>query len=138
MILYSAAGYGLILTNYPLASLFPKYAGFIMVFGQVVTGCSPSIFQLWAHMFEIGISFRWIIAMNLFLALIVLARTFLIMPIGWFQKDMNVYHESPDAVFYRTDSLLYHKFGNVAIFGSLNLYSLCSSGYQDYQKIIYF
>ena len=39
-----------------------------------------------------------------------------------------------DAVFYRTYPLLHHKFENILIF----LYSFCSPGNQDYQKIIYF
>ena len=34
--------------------------------------------------------------------------------------------------------LLYHQFENIVIFRSGNLYSLCSQGNQDYQKIIYF
>ena len=40
--------------------------------------------------------------------------------------------------FFRTDPLLYHKFGNMVIFRSGNLYSLCSPGNQYYQKIIFF
>jgi len=43
-----------------------------------------------------------------------------------------------DAVFYRKFPLLYHKFGNMAIFRPAKLYSLCSPGNQHYQKIIYF
>ena len=43
-----------------------------------------------------------------------------------------------DAVFFRTDPLLYHKFENMVIFRSGNLYSLCSPGNQDYQIIIHF
>ena len=39
--------------------------------------------------------------------------------------------------FLRTGPLLYHKFDNIVIFRSGNLYSLCSPGNQDYQKIIY-
>ena len=42
-----------------------------------------------------------------------------------------------DAVFYRTYPLLYQKFGNMVIFRPGNLYSLCSSGNQHYQKIIF-
>ena len=38
--------------------------------------------------------------------------------------------------FYRTYPLLYHKFGNMVIFRSENLYSLCSPGKQHYHKII--
>jgi len=37
-----------------------------------------------------------------------------------------------DAVFYRTNPLIYHKFGNMVIFRSGNLYSLCSHGNQHY------
>jgi len=33
--------------------------------------------------------------------------------------------ENNDAVFYRTDPLFYHKFENMVIFRSGNLYSLC-------------
>jgi len=40
-----------------------------------------------------------------------------------------------DAVFYRTDPLLDHKFEKMVIFPSGNLYSLCSPGNQDYHKI---
>ena len=43
-----------------------------------------------------------------------------------------------DAVFYRTNSLLYRKFGNTVTFRSGNLYSLCSPWNQDYEKIIHF
>ena len=43
-----------------------------------------------------------------------------------------------DAVFYRTDAILYHKFGIMVIFRSGHLYSLCSPGNQDYEKISYF
>ena len=43
-----------------------------------------------------------------------------------------------DAVFYRTDQLLYHKFRNTVIFLSGNLHSLCSPGNQDYQKMTLF
>ena len=39
-------------------------------------------------------------------------------------------------VFFRTYPLLFHKFGNIVIFRSGNLYSLCSPGNQDYPKII--
>jgi len=42
-----------------------------------------------------------------------------------------------DAVFYMTYPLLY-KYENMVIFRSGNLYSLCSPGNQDYQKIIHF
>ena len=42
-----------------------------------------------------------------------------------------------DAVFYRTDPLLYHKFENIVIYRSGNLYWLSSPGNQHYQKIIY-
>ena len=42
-----------------------------------------------------------------------------------------------DAVFYRTWLILYRKFGNMVFFRAGNLYSLCSPGNQDYQKIIY-
>ena len=38
--------------------------------------------------------------------------------------------------FFRTDPLLYYKFGNMLLFRSGNLYSLCSPGNQNYQKII--
>ena len=41
-----------------------------------------------------------------------------------------------DAVFYRTDPFLYHKFGNMLIFRSANLYLLCSPGNQDYPFLI--
>ena len=41
-----------------------------------------------------------------------------------------------DAVFYCL--LLYHKFGNMVFFGKAHLYSHCSPGNQNYQKIIYF
>ena len=40
-----------------------------------------------------------------------------------------------DAVFYMTNPLLDHKFEKMVIFRSGNLYSLCSPGNQDYQKI---
>ena len=43
-----------------------------------------------------------------------------------------------DAVFYRTYPLLYYKFGNMLIFQSGNLYSLCSPVSQHYHKIVYF
>ena len=43
---------------------------------------------------------------------------------------LNSLKERFDAVFYRTDPLLYHKFGNMVIFR--NLYSPCSPGNQDY------
>ena len=36
-----------------------------------------------------------------------------------------------DAVFYRTYQLLYHKFENMVIFQSGNLYSFCSPGNQE-------
>jgi len=35
-----------------------------------------------------------------------------------------------DAVFYRMSRFLYHKFGDLVIFRSENLYSLCSPGNQ--------
>jgi len=40
--------------------------------------------------------------------------------------------------FFRTDPLSYHKFENMVIFRQGNLYTLCSPGNQDYQKIIHF
>ena len=42
--------------------------------------------------------------------------------------------------FFRTDLLLYHTFQNMVLFrpGNLYMYSLCSPGNQDYQKIIHF
>jgi len=47
-------------------------------------------------------------------------------------------------IFYKIEQirhfigLLYHKFGNMVIFRTANLYSLCSPANQHYQKIIYF
>ena len=38
--------------------------------------------------------------------------------------------------FYRMCPLWCHKFGNMVIFRSVNVYSLCSPGNQHYQKII--
>jgi len=52
-----------------------------------------------------------------------------------FSKEYSLY--CIDGVFSRTFQLLYHKFGNMVIFLSRNLYSLCSPGNQHYQKIIY-
>jgi len=52
----------------------------------------------------------------------------------------QIYDSRPshiDAVFW-TDPLVYHKFENMVIFRSRILYELCSLGYQDDQKIIYF
>ena len=46
--------------------------------------------------------------------------------------------DTEDAVFCRTDPLLYHKFENMVFFWLGNLYSLCSLGNQDYHKIIHF
>jgi len=46
--------------------------------------------------------------------------------------------DSKDAVFFMTDPLLYHKFENIVIFRSGYLYSFCSPGNQDYQKIMFF
>ena len=40
--------------------------------------------------------------------------------------------------FFRTDPLSYHKFENMVMFRSWNLYTLCSPGNPEYQKIIYF
>ena len=45
---------------------------------------------------------------------------------------------SIDAVFYRTDPLLYHVFENVVTFRYGFLNSICSPGNQHYQKIIHF
>jgi len=53
------------------------------------------------------------------------------------ETEMFRIGERIDAVF-RTDPLLFHKFGNIVFFRSGNLYSLCSPGNQDYQKIIHF
>jgi len=49
-----------------------------------------------------------------------------------------LFSENCDAVFYRTDPVLYHKFVNMVIFRKGKLYSLCSPGNQDYHKIIHF
>jgi len=51
------------------------------------------------------------------------------------ELSMNVKHR--DAVFYRADRLLYHKFENMIIFHPGNLYYI-SSGNQHYHKISYF
>ena len=40
--------------------------------------------------------------------------------------------------FFRAGPILYNKFENIWCFWSRNLYSLCSSGNQDYNKILYF
>ena len=50
----------------------------------------------------------------------------------------NQLETANDAVFLSTDPPLYHKFENMVIFRSGNLYSLCSPGNQHYQKNIYF
>ena len=56
-------------------------------------------------------------------------------PIEFNSTGGPVYKEAPkDAVFYRTDSLLYQKFENMVIFRPGNLYSLCSPGNQHYKK----
>ena len=44
----------------------------------------------------------------------------------------------PLTPFFRAGPLLYHKFENMVIFSSENLYSLCSPGNQHYPKIIQF
>jgi len=46
--------------------------------------------------------------------------------------------DANDAVFYRADPFLYHKFDNMVIFRPGKFYSLSSPGNQDYQKIIHF
>jgi len=51
-------------------------------------------------------------------------------------ENYNI-HKPIDTVFYRTYSILYHKFGNMVIFRSENLYWLCSSENQ-HQKMIYY
>jgi len=56
----------------------------------------------------------------------------------WNQEEGIQDEYSEDAVFYRTDPLLYHKLGDMVIFRPGNLYSLCSLGNQHYQKIIFF
>ena len=58
--------------------------------------------------------------------------------IGWADFwRLGGYFGPNDAVF-STDPLLYHKFENIVIFRPGCLYSLCSPGNQDYQKIIHF
>ena len=57
---------------------------------------------------------------------------------GTARYNTLVCQEHLDAVFYRTDPLLYHKFENMVIFRPGNLYSLWSPGNQDYQKNIHF
>ena len=56
------------------------------------------------------------------------------------RSHLERYHDrlSLTPFFYRTYSVLYHKFGNMIIFRAGNLSSLCSPGNQHYQKIIIF
>jgi len=58
IILYSGGTLSLLLTNYPLADLFPTITGFIMVCGQVVFLVSGSWFRIWSFLFSSGVGLK--------------------------------------------------------------------------------
>lgn len=97
VILYSAGSFSLLLTNHPLAGLFPKITGFLMVCGQVVFMMSGSWFRVWSTLFEYGLAFKWIVGIDLLLTIIIWLRTIFLMPVGWVRLScwVNVYHTSP-------------------------------------------
>ena len=74
IIIYSGGTFSLLVNNYTLAGLFPTLSGFIMVGGQVIFLASGSWFRFWAFLDEMGISFRWIIAINILLTIILWIR----------------------------------------------------------------
>ena len=58
VILYAAGSFSLLLTNHPLAVLFPTVSGSILVIGQAVSAISISFFRVWSLMFSSGVQFR--------------------------------------------------------------------------------
>jgi len=91
----TSGSFALLVTNHPLSQLFPKAAAFIIVVGQCVFQGSNSVFRLWSVLFDSGISFKAICALNLSFTAVHWLRTFFFMPLAWVKQEIAPYYESP-------------------------------------------
>ena len=91
----TSGSFALLVTNHPLSQLFPKAAAFIIVVGQCVFQGSNSVFRLWSVLFNSGISFKAICALNLSFTGVHWVRTFFFMPLAWVKQEIAPYYESP-------------------------------------------
>ena len=94
----ASGSFALLVTNHPLSQLFPKAAAFIVVVGQCVFQGSNSVFRLWGLLFESGVPFKAICALNLSFTAVHWVRTFFLMPLAWVKQEIAPYYQSP---FYR-------------------------------------
>ena len=78
----SSGSFALLVTNHPLSQLFPKATALIVVVGQCVFQFSNSVFRIWGILFDAGVSFKLIAAINLAFTAVHWLRTFFLMPLG--------------------------------------------------------
>ena len=96
IILLSAGGFSLLVTNHALSVFFPVVAAFILVFGQAVFQCSGVVFRLWSYLLNVHeVKFKYIVFGNIMFTLVMWVRTLFLMPVGWTKKGESVYKLSP-------------------------------------------
>lgn len=96
IILLSAGGFSLLVTNHALSVFFPVVAAFILVFGQGVFQCSGVVFRLWSYLLNVHeMKFKYIVYGNIMFTLVMWLRTLFLMPVGWTKKGESVYKLSP-------------------------------------------
>ena len=82
-IFLNAGSYALLVTNLPLAELFPNATALIVIAGQMVFQASSSIPRLWAVVYESGVDLKYIILFNLAMTLVIWLRSIFLMPLTW-------------------------------------------------------
>ena len=82
-IFLNAGSYALLVTNLPLAELFPNATALIVIAGQMVFQASSSVPRLWAVVYESGVDLKYIILFNLAMTFVIWLRSFFLMPLTW-------------------------------------------------------
>lgn len=94
----NAGSYALLVTNLPLADLFPNATALIVIAGQMVFQASSSIPRLWAVVYESGVDLKYIMLFNLTMTLVIWLRSLFLMPLTWVDPELAPFYNSP---FYR-------------------------------------
>jgi len=94
-IFLNAGSYALLVTNLPLAELFPNATALIVIAGQMVFQASSSIPRLWAVVYESGVDLKFIILFNFAMTLVIWLRSFFLMPLTWVDPDIAPFYNSP-------------------------------------------
>ena len=77
-----------------MSVLFPNISAFVMSFVEFFYLAGWSYFRVLAIMFENGVSYKWIILINIFLTIPVWLRTFFLFPVIRFKTGTNAFFRS--------------------------------------------